>query len=78
VVIRVPAIAYWKTKLTPKLSKELLMSMDLLPTILSITETETDEIFKSDGIDFSETLFSEPILKKAGILEISKSEGCPI
>ena len=61
---RVPAIAYWKNKITPKLSNELLMSMDLLPTILSVTETETDEIFKSDGIDFSENLFSETNLEE--------------
>ncbi|MDO6518091.1 sulfatase-like hydrolase/transferase [Zobellia uliginosa] len=53
---RVPAIAYWKNKINPKITKEVLMTMDLLPTILSIAKAP---LAKFDGINFSEILFSE-------------------
>lgn len=56
---RVPAIAYWKNKIHSKLSDELLISMDLLPTILSITGTRTVEGTVFDGMDFSEILFAD-------------------
>ncbi|SIS54575.1 Arylsulfatase A [Zobellia uliginosa] len=53
---RVPAIAYWKNKISPKITNEVLMSMDLLPTILSIVKAP---LAKFDGVNFSEILFSE-------------------
>lgn len=56
---RVPAIAYWKNKIDSKVSKELLISMDLLPTILSITGTQDIEGATFDGVDFSKILFTD-------------------
>ncbi len=53
---RVPAIAYWKNRISPGLSSATLMSMDLLPTFLSVSHTATgDKEF--DGMDFSSILF---------------------
>lgn len=56
---RVPAIAYWKNKIPAGESPETLMSMDLMPTILKITETPFPENHQFDGIDFSSLLFED-------------------
>ncbi len=52
---RVPGIAYWKGKISPGVSSETIITMDLLPTILSITKTPAGGDF--DGIDISNVLF---------------------
>ena len=53
---RVPAIVYWKGKITPRTSSATVMSMDIFPTILALTQATkiTDESL--DGIDFSGVL----------------------
>ncbi|MDF9799618.1 arylsulfatase A [Catalinimonas alkaloidigena] len=56
---RVPAIAYWNGRIKAGQSSEQLMSMDLLPTILSVSGTETSEGRDFDGKDFSPVLFGE-------------------
>lgn len=56
---RVPAIAYWKDKINPGVSSETLISMDLAPTVLSLTGSEIPKETEFDGIDFSNTLFKE-------------------
>ena len=57
---RVPAIAYWRGKIRPGVSDDLLMSFDLLPTFTSLANIGIDRQ-KFDGIDFSPTLFGEEI-----------------
>ncbi len=57
---RVPAIAYWRGKIQPAVSDELLMSFDLLPTFMSLANIGIDQQ-KYDGIDFSSLLFGEEI-----------------
>ena len=55
---RVPAIAYWPGKINPGIvSDELIMSMDLLSTIMSITGIEYSNTPGFDGVDFSKALF---------------------
>ncbi len=59
---RVPAIAYWKGKIHPDVSDELLMSFDLLPTFSSLIGVEMEMFL--DGIDFSPVLFGESFNKE--------------
>ncbi|WPP51795.1 sulfatase-like hydrolase/transferase [Catalinimonas niigatensis] len=54
---RVPAIAYWKNNIHPEESSETLMTMDLLPTILSIAHAQISKDIEFDGQDFSPVLF---------------------
>lgn len=54
---RVPAIVYWKHKISPGESSETIASMDLLPTILSISEASIPEGVEFDGVNFSNLLF---------------------
>lgn len=56
---RVPAIAYWKERIAPSESPETVMSMDLVPTILSVTHAQIPEKLSFDGVDFSPLLFGE-------------------
>lgn len=54
---RVPAIAYWKDHLKPGTNEETILSMDLFPTIISITGDEQPDNLDLDGQDFSQSLF---------------------
>lgn len=55
--IHVPAIAWYPNKIKPGIiSKSKIISMDVMPTVLSIAGIETDIEF--DGEDFSEVLFN--------------------
>ena len=56
--IRVPAIAYWKSRINKKVSNDLLTTFDLFPTITSIASIKKPNIL-IDGKDFSEILFSD-------------------
>jgi arylsulfatase A-like enzyme len=55
---RVPALAIWKGKIEPGTSSETILSMDLFPTIISITGYDQPENMEFDGQDFSRILFS--------------------
>ena len=55
--IRVPAIAYWKSRINKKVSNDLLTTFDLFPTITSIASIKKPNILL-DGKDFSKILFS--------------------
>ena len=55
---RVPALAYWKGEIDPKVSSETLMSMDLLPTFLSISQAKAPVDVTFDGVDFSSYLLN--------------------
>jgi arylsulfatase A len=54
---RVPAMVYWKERITPGISDETLMTMDLFPTLVSITGGDLPEGIQLDGVDFSSVLF---------------------
>jgi arylsulfatase A-like enzyme len=56
---RVPAIAYWKSKIEPRVSSEILISMDLAPTVLSLAGLKIPKETEFDGIDVSNTLLNE-------------------
>jgi len=59
---RVPAIAWYPSKIkSGKVTGNTVLSMDILPTLLSIANISTGHKF--DGIDFSQTLFSNKKLK---------------
>jgi arylsulfatase A len=61
---RVPAIAYWKGKISIAVSDEFIMSFDLFPTILSICGLEIPGNLKLDGMDFSSVLFDQQELSE--------------
>lgn len=61
---RVPAIAYWKDHLEAGMNDETILSMDLFPTIISITGNELPDNLDFDGQDFSQTLFSGNALQE--------------
>ncbi|MEX0987492.1 MAG: sulfatase-like hydrolase/transferase, partial [Bacteroidales bacterium] len=54
---RVPAIAYWEGKIAPGVNNELLMTMDIFPTIAALTGDNQAGKEDLDGIDFSASLF---------------------
>jgi arylsulfatase A-like enzyme len=55
---RVPAIAYWKDRLEAGILDETVLSMDLYPTIISISGNEKPDEMDFDGLDFSQSLFT--------------------
>lgn len=59
---RVPAIAYWKGRIAPSESSEIIISMDLLPTLLSVSRTPTPDGLSFDGVDFSSLLLDKSSL----------------
>ena len=63
---RVPAIACWKGRIKHGTCNELLMGMDLFPTIAALTGNPLPENLAPDGIDFSPVLFQrEPMEERA-------------
>ena len=59
---RVPGIAYWKGKIQPKESSATILSMDILPTFLTLSQGSYISNLEFDGIDFSGHLMEdEPI-----------------
>ncbi|MFY0653498.1 MAG: sulfatase-like hydrolase/transferase [Cyclobacteriaceae bacterium] len=60
---RVPAIAWWPGKIpADAVSSETILSMDILPTILSLCNVSTEDSF--DGKDFSQALLSQGQMNK--------------
>lgn len=57
--IRVPAIAYWKGRISPGETSEVALSMDLLPTTLSISGAAISENHSFDGVDISPLLLQQ-------------------
>jgi arylsulfatase A len=64
---RVPAIAYWKNNINPGETSEIVVSMDLLPTILAVTRSQVPKGVEFDGIDISNVLLGRSNLKKRSI-----------
>jgi arylsulfatase A len=61
---RVPAIAFWKDHIEPGINSETILSMDLFPSIISITGHEQPDNLELDGWDFSQSLFSADALQE--------------
>jgi arylsulfatase A len=60
---RVPAIANWPGKITAaSISNALTMTMDIAPTLVSITGKKKINDYSFDGIDLSPVLFNEEAL----------------
>ena len=54
--VRVPGIAYWPGHIQPGVTHELATSLDLLPTIASITGSPLPDV-TLDGVDMANILF---------------------
>jgi arylsulfatase A-like enzyme len=65
--IRVPAIAYWKGRISPATSAQPAMSMDLLPTILALSEAQQSTKPAFDGVDLSGLLFQQQVLDERAL-----------
>jgi len=62
---RVPGIAFWKGHIEPKESSATILSMDILPTFLALSQGSYSENLKFDGIDLSGHLLrGEPLLDR--------------
>ncbi|XP_048409800.2 arylsulfatase A [Stegostoma tigrinum] len=55
--MREPAIAYWPGRITPGVTHELASTLDILPTIASISGAKLPQV-KLDGYDMSDILFN--------------------
>lgn len=53
---RVPAIAYWPGTITPAETNATVLSMDILPTLLSLADITPPENYNLDGVDISALL----------------------
>ncbi len=57
--IRVPGIAWWKGKIQPAVSQEIVMSFDWMPTFLALSNAPDIANLALDGIDLSAHLLRE-------------------
>jgi len=71
---RVPAIAYWKDHLESGTNDEIILSMDLFPTIISIAGKKQPDNLDFDGRDFSQSLFSGIALQEHPVFWRFKSQ----
>ncbi len=63
--INVPTIFYWKDKFEEGIvNKEVMMTMDILPTILDITGIEYKGLYKFDGKSLYSTLLENKPIKR--------------
>lgn len=49
---RVPAMCYWGENMTPAVRSDLVMSMDIFPTIISLTDPDHEALNDLDGRSF--------------------------
>lgn len=61
---RVPGIAYWKGIIIPGESRETILTMDLLPTLLNLSQKSYAEDLNFDGIDLTSHLLENAELEK--------------
>ena len=60
--IRVPFLISWPGRLSPRKIQDPVISLDLFPTICSMTGSPIPDEIKLDGIDLSDALLSEEAL----------------
>ncbi len=71
--IKVPAFFYWEGMLKPGLlNKEVMLSMDIFPTIQHLTGITANKTLKPDGINLWKTLKKEKKLKKREVFWMHK------
>lgn len=51
--VRVPAIAYWKGKITPRTESDIICTMDWFPTIANLCNAQIPDSVRLDGYDLS-------------------------
>ncbi|MEM8967968.1 MAG: sulfatase-like hydrolase/transferase [Bacteroidota bacterium] len=56
---RVPAIAYWPGTITPGATDATVLSMDVLPTILSLASEKLPPDLMTTGVDFSPVIIQQ-------------------
>lgn len=56
--MRVPGIAWWPNKIRHGRTHQLASTLDLLPTIFSITGAELPKHTRMDGVDLSDLLYN--------------------
>lgn len=59
---RVPAIAYWSGTIVPGESGSTVLSMDVLPTLLSLADLDVPNDFHTTGTDLSSVLLKQQSL----------------
>ena len=61
---RVPAMAYWKGRIEPGTSDELLIGMDMFPTFAALAGWDLPDGIELDGADFSSLLLENESLEE--------------
>lgn len=56
---RVPAVSYWKGVIASRTSNELLLTMDVFPTVAELTGTKIPDGVRLEGVSFSNSLFGK-------------------
>ena len=56
--LKVPAIFYWKDHLKPKANNEVMLTMDIMPTLLDMAHIEYKHEKQPDGISLKESLLN--------------------
>lgn len=56
--LRVPAIAYWKGKISPRVYTDVISTLDWFPTITQITGVQAPVDRKLDGYDLTDVLLN--------------------
>lgn len=58
--VRIPGIAYWKGRVPPRVSGQLVSSLDLLPTLAALAGAPLPHDRILDGVDLAPLLWREP------------------
>jgi len=56
---RVPAIAFWKNEINPGVVSETILTMDIFPTLVAMTDRHNIEKYDFDGTSFLSLLLSD-------------------
>ncbi|MEC3905712.1 sulfatase-like hydrolase/transferase [Tamlana sp. 2201CG12-4] len=66
--IKVPGVFYWKGKLSPgQVNTQVMLSMDIFPTVLKLAGVKSDRTNKPDGVDLWKTLSKGKSIKKRDV-----------
>ncbi|WP_282038442.1 sulfatase-like hydrolase/transferase [Saccharicrinis aurantiacus] len=60
--LKVPTLFYWKGKLEAKINDQVMLTMDLFPTIMDITKSSYTSEKRPDGVNLSASLFDNQAL----------------
>jgi len=71
---RIPAMAYWKGRIEPGTSDELLLGMDIFPTIAVLVGKDVPDEIMLDGMDFSNVLLEHDTMGEKTVFWRFKGE----